>query len=275
MSLPEISSEVVESFYSILLGMEVELDADPLQFGPKRLNGKVAKARGMLTECESLYLKVSLWLQKYRSAHRTMELELDIQMKHLFANDPEVRAGRNVADRQALATMKLQDEVRSLSDVTRAQENLEYLITAIKSKKSDLKDVQGRLRDQIKLCQEELGLGQRWGSKPPPGTKAPNLDEAPGVDKTTLRDLHEMFNGTGVLEPDLASLSEPTSEDSASESTSEQPVDPEDRAPALVEESSELSDGDVDDFLSDIPGSDDSAPTNKKSIDDLLSGLEI
>ena len=269
MSLPEISSEVVESFYSILLGMEVELDADPLQFGPKRLNGKVAKARGMLTECESLYLKVSLWLQKYRSAHRTMELELDIQMKHLFANDPEVRAGRNVADRQALATMKLQDEVRSLSNVTRAQENLEYLITAIKSKKSDLKDVQGRLRDQIKLCQEELGLGQRWGSKPPPGTKAPNLDEAPGVDKTTLRDLHEMFNGTGVLEPDLASLSEPPGD------TPEEPVDLEDRAPALVEESSELSDGDVDDFLSGIPGSDDSAPTNKKSIDDLLSGLEI
>lgn len=270
MSLPEISNEVVEAFYSILLRMEVELDTDPLQFGPKRLNGKVAKSRGMLTECESLYLKVSLWLQKYRSAHRTLELELDIQMKHLFANDPEVRAGRNVADRQALATMKLQDEVRELSTVTRAQENLEYLITAIKSKKSDLKDVQGRIRDQIKLCQEELGLGQRWGSKPPPGTKAPDLGGTPNVDRTTLRDLHDMFNGTGVIEPDLASVSE-----LPSDAPSRGSVDLEGRAPALSEESSGISDGDADGFLSGISATNDSAPTDKKSIEDILSDLEI
>ncbi len=261
MSLPEITNEVVESLYSILLGMEVELDADPLQYGPKRLNSKVAKARGMLTECESVYLKVSLWLQKYRSAHRTLELELDIQMKHLFANDPEVRAGRNVADRQALATMKLQDGVRELSNVTRAQENLEYLVTAIKSKKSDLRDVQGRIRDQIKLCQEELGLGQQWGSKPPPGTKAPNLDEAPKGDRTTLRDLHEMFKGTGVLDADLASASE-------------EPVDIEVQAPALADEGSELSDGDVDGILHNIPGTSFTAPPEKKSIEDLLSDWE-
>lgn len=266
MSLPEITNEVVESLYAILLEMEVELDSDPLQYGPKRLNGKVAKARGMLTECESVYLKVSLWLQKYRSAHRTLEMELDIQMKHLFANDPEVRAGRNVADRQALATMRLQDEVRELSKVTRAQENLEYLVIAIKSKKSDLKDIQGRIRDQIKLCQEELGLGQRWGSKPPFGTKAPDLDSSPKGDRTTLRALHEMFKGTGVLEPDLASISEVPSEE---------PVDLEGQVSALVEESTELSDGDVDGFLSNITGADDSVPTGKKSIDDLLSGLEI
>jgi hypothetical protein len=27
----------------------------------------------------------------------------------------------------------------------------------------DLKDIQGRLKDQLKLCQEGLGLGRRWG----------------------------------------------------------------------------------------------------------------
>lgn len=260
MGLPEISAEVVESFYTILLGMEVELDSDPLQFGPKRLNGKVAQARGMLTECEGLYLKVSLWLQKYRTAHRTLELELDIEKKHLFANDPEVRSGRNVADREALATMRLQDKVRSLSDVAKSQEQLEYLLTAIKSKKADLKDVQGRLRDQIKLCQEEIGLGQRWGSKPAPGTATPDLDAAPNVDRTTLRDLHEMFKGTGVLEPDLAA-SVPAPSDRVSEDAS---------SPSLEVEGNGLSDDDVDAFLSDVP-TPDSEAAPKQSIEDLLS----
>lgn len=266
MSLPEISVEVIESIYAVLLEMEVELDADPLQFGPKRLNRKVAEARGMLTECEGLYLKVSLWLQKYRSAHRTLELEIDIQKKHLFANDPEVRAGRNVADREALATMRLQDQVREISSVAKAQENLEYLITAIKSKKADLKDVQGRLRDQIKLCQEEIGLGQRWGSKPAPGIKAPNLDEAPNVDRQTLKDLHEMFTGTGVLDPDLAAA------------VSDTPLDVEDsETESVVLEGSGLVEEEVDDLLSSIGDSVSDAfstdPTS--SIDDILDRLDL
>jgi hypothetical protein len=38
-------------------------------------------------------------------------------------------------------------------------------MTVIKAKRTDLKDLQGRLRDQLKLCQEQISLGQRWGSK--------------------------------------------------------------------------------------------------------------
>ena len=38
-------------------------------------------------------------------------------------------------------------------------------MTVIKAKRTDLKDLQGRLRDQLKLCQEQIALGQRWGSK--------------------------------------------------------------------------------------------------------------
>jgi len=265
MNLPEVSIAVIESIYAILLDMEVDLDPDPLQFGPKRLNKKVAQARGMLTECESLYLKVSMWLQKYRSTNRTLELELDIQKKHLFANDPEVRAGRNVADREALATMRLQDQVREIARVSKAQENLEYLITAIKSKKADLKDIQGRLRDQIKLCQEEIGLGQRWGSKPAPGTEAPDLDAAPNVDRQSLKDLHEMFTGTGVIDPDLASAVSIT--DASDTEASDEPQ--------VLDEGSGLEEGEVDDLLSSIGPSASESDNASSSIEDILAGLDI
>jgi hypothetical protein len=33
----------------------------------------------------------------------------------------------------------------------------------VRIKRADLKDIQGRLRDQLKVCQEEIGLGGRWG----------------------------------------------------------------------------------------------------------------
>ena len=284
-TLPEITVDVVESVFRRLSSMEVELDADPLQFGPKRLNGKVACTRGMLTECESVYLNVSLWLQKYRAAHRTLETEMDLAKKHLYANDPEVRAGRNVADRDALATMKLRQQARDLSAVAQSQADLEAMLTVVKAKRADLKDVQGRIRDQMKLCHEEIGLGGRWGSKPHPGTTAPDLDATPNVDKQTLKDLHEMFTGDRASEPDLAAVVETV--DETIEEVGETPTPIEEVAEAIAEtvaeeaptpdppaqEGNGMDDEAADEFLSAI----DTPATGPdlKNLDDLLKDLDL
>jgi len=297
-TLPLISSAVVDSVFSLLSKMEVELDADPLQFGPKRLNSKVAQARGMLTECEGLFLKVSQWLQKYRAALRTLETELDLDMKHLFANDPEVRAGRNVADRDALATMKLREQASEVAEVQQTREDLEAMLTVIKAKRSDLKDVQGRLRDQMKLCNEEIALGARWGSKPRRDLCAPDLDASPDVDRQTLRDLHDMFMGLNPKEPDLGALVPPVVDASPSALNAEtvanieealgdcdtpapQPDPSPEASPeepeAAVEEGSlggvvPSGDGDFDDLLAGIP-----APSEmpQKALDDILDDLDL
>ena len=269
-TLPEITVNVVESVFRRLSTMEVELDADPLKYGPKRLNGKVAEARGMLTECESIFLDVSLWLQKYRAAHRTLETEMDLAKKHLYANDPEVRAGRNVADRDALATMKLRDQARGLSSVAQSQSDLEAMLTVVKAKRADLKDVQGRLRDQMKLCHEEISLGGRWGSKPAPGTKAPDLDEAPNVDKKTLRDLHEMFTGDRAAEPDLAAVVPPVEEPTPAS----EPVEAvEDQSDPPSQETNGMVDDEADEFLAAI----ETPVTGRdlKNLDDLLDDLDL
>ena len=268
--LPEVSADAIDSIFSLLSEMEVGLDSDPLQFGPKRLNGKVAKARKMLTECEGVFLRVSQWLQKYRHAHRTLEVEFDIEKKHLFANDPEVRAGRNVADRDALAIMKMRDQYRLLSQTAQTQSDLEAMLTVIKAKRSDLRDVQSRIRDQIKLCQEEIGLGSRWGSKPPPGTLAPDLDTAPNVDKQTLKDLHEMFTGTGVAEPDLAAVAEISL---APEAPAPEAPAPEAPAPEALSEDESATDADSDEFL-DAISTPESGP-DLRSLEDILGDLGI
>jgi hypothetical protein len=273
--LPEVSADAIDSIFSLLSEMEVGLDSDPLQFGPKRLNGKVAKARKMLTECEGVFLRVSQWLQKYRHAHRTLEVEFDIEKKHLFANDPEVRAGRNVADRDALAIMKMRDQYRLLSQTAQTQSDLEAMLTVIKAKRSDLRDVQSRIRDQIKLCQEEIGLGSRWWSKPPPGTLAPDLDTAPNVDKQTLKDLHEMFTGTGVAEPDLAAVAEISlaPEAPAPEAPAPEAPAPEAPAPEALSEDESATDADSDEFL-DAISTPESGP-DLRSLEDILGDLGI
>lgn len=196
--LPPIDKPFVERIFGALSEMEMELDVDPLQHGPKRLTSKIAKARGMLTRCERIYLQIAHMLQQYRAANRAAQMDFDLGMQGLLTNDPEVRGGSNVRDREAIATMKLHEEHKVLRELGSGVLDLEAVMSATKAKRTDLKDVQGRLRDQMKLCNEEIGLGARWGSKPAPGQQTPDLDASPRVDVTTVDELRDLFNGADV-----------------------------------------------------------------------------
>lgn len=190
MSLPIVTQETIDTIFDELSKMEVELDENPIIYGPKRLNGKIAEARKFQTKCEGLFLKVSKWLQKYKAGVRAAQLSLDLSKKHLFTNDPEVRAGRNLADRDAIASMKLKDEVEAVSVASSTMEDLESILVVIKSRKGDLRDVQSRIKDQIRLCQEEISLGSRWGNKK---FGEVEKEEKPDPNKTTLKQLRENF----------------------------------------------------------------------------------
>ena len=68
MDIPVIGQPIVDGIFNDLSVMEVHLDANPLSYGPARLNCKVAEARGMLTDCESIFLRVSLGSEVPRSS---------------------------------------------------------------------------------------------------------------------------------------------------------------------------------------------------------------
>lgn len=221
--LPVVDQRVVDYIFKSLTAMEIELEDNPLEYGPRRLNFKVAEVRRMLTDMESLYLQVSGYIQKYKSAHRAANSALEISKKHLMANDPEVRAGRNLATQDAIASVKLRDEVEQVSRMASVLEDLDAMMTVLKSKRADLKDVQNRIKDQINLCREEIALGGRWGSKPPPGTSTPDLDKAPKVDTRTLRDLQNIFSGITIDGESLVENVPPTS-DSLEPEVQQEPV---------------------------------------------------
>jgi hypothetical protein len=183
------SQEDADRIFTELAELQVDLDNDPLSFGPKRLNSKVSDVRRMLSRCERIYLDVSQRLQTTRRALRIAEAELDISKKHLFANDPETRAGRSVSDREAIAGGKLIKETRTANDLKVTVSDLEAVLIVVKAKRGDLKDAEGRLRDQVRLCQEEIGLGGRWGSARPSTKIDLNQGVATGADVKMLEEL--------------------------------------------------------------------------------------
>ena len=173
--------EEADRIFEELGTLRVDLDDDPLAFGPKRLNKKVAEVRRMLDRCERIFLDVSQRLYATRRALRIATTEIDLAKKSLFANDPETRAGRSVADREAIASGKLSKSIRRMNELESSSLDLEQVLSAVKSKRADLKDTEGRLKDQVRLCQEELGLGHNWGSMVPSAEMRVDLRGAHGV----------------------------------------------------------------------------------------------
>ena len=160
----------IQGIYDTLEGMHITLDSNPIIYGPKRLQEKVAAARNYLTGLEGIYLDVFRALKSSEDTFRREKLGFELEEKRLLAEDPEVRAERNIRDREARCHMKLRDAISRLNELEIQIANLQALIAILKTKRTDLKDVGSKLRDQMKLVHEEIGLGRVWGTAPAPGS---------------------------------------------------------------------------------------------------------
>jgi hypothetical protein len=209
-TLPVVDEAYTQRVFTALSAMEVALDSDPLSHGPKRMNAKIAVCRNHLDRCQQIYLQMSNDHHVLNRAMRLAKVEFDLRMQDMLTNDPETRAGRSVRDREAIATMKLRDERESMATIESSISDLDAVMTVVKAKRDDLKDTLGRIRDQLKLCQEEIGLGGRWGTAPAPGQRVPSpagasgvaphllaiLDETPGDGDASLTDLERIVNAS-------------------------------------------------------------------------------
>jgi len=226
-------------------------------------------------------LQVGRLLQQYKRAHRALQTDFDLQLQHMLANDPEVRSGRNVADRNAIATVKLSDLKEQISACEIVIQDLEVINTSIKSKRSDLKDTQSRLRDQMRLCQEEVGLGGRWGDRKATGALDPILRSAPLIDPTAMAEL-EALNPKGQeiqIDPTMIVPSDDDFEAAIEATYVREWVD--DETAALVDEEDEAEEefpepvivppvksfDDFDAALEAIPVATETAPPAREAID--------
>ena len=124
-------SKGFSDIYDKMKKMEVLLDDDPLQFGPKRLNNKIAQIRNMLTSLERIFLSSSKSLASLKSSLSLEETKIAIMKADLFAKDPEVRSGRNVADREATASVKMSKLITEKMRLSCSVAELEDLMIVI------------------------------------------------------------------------------------------------------------------------------------------------
>lgn len=197
-----ITPKDIDDIYAKLGALSMELDDDPLAFGPKRLNLKVSTVRAMLSEAEKIFQDISRKLQHSRRDLRESQAYLDLRKKDLFVNDPDTRAGRSVSDREAVAAMKLANEINATNTINNACEDLQAILIVVKAKRADLKDAEGRLRDQMRLCSEEIALGSKWGSSIFSGSQR-HMAAAVAIDPDQASDLVEPKSTTDDPDDDL------------------------------------------------------------------------
>ena len=175
--VPVVDHERLTLVYSELKGMAVKLDPNPIDYGPIRFNNRIAKVRALLTRVEQLFLQGSEDLHWFKRRARAKRTLYELERRDLMINDPKCRMGRSQGEREALADVQLREMIEGIEELSAKAEDLEILMIVIKSKRTDLKDIQGRMRDQMKLIEHDLGMGARWGKSAPPAAMDDSVAE--------------------------------------------------------------------------------------------------
>lgn len=181
---PLLNQDKLDAVYAEILGMTVPLDPDPLAYGPERINQRTAETQNMLSRVERLLTQTVYEHHVFTRQQLASETDLEFQTEHLIARDPEIAGGSSYKDRLARARMKLGKEIEKLNLLTQACSDLEILSEVLKTKRSELRNLQQRLKDQFRICQEEIGLGARWGRPRPP-----EIELEPGQGTATFGDV--------------------------------------------------------------------------------------
>ena len=83
-----IDQQWIEKVYHDLTNMDIQLDHDPLEFGPDRLNLKTAEVRNLLSRVEKLFIDVSQNLHKYKRDLLVKNTEFTISRNRLMGRSP-------------------------------------------------------------------------------------------------------------------------------------------------------------------------------------------
>jgi hypothetical protein len=227
---PVVDQERLAAVYEELQRMVIKLDANPIMFGPTRFNNRIAQVRSMLSRVEQLFLQVSEDLHWYKRKIRGLTTLYELEKRERMINDPKCRMGRSQGEREALADIQLRHEIEEIQELAAKAEDLEIIMVAIKSKRTDLKDIQGRMRDQMKMVDQDLGMGARWGKREAP-SHASDFSDSDHIDSL----LSAVDADMGITEDDEEVEEEDEVSDTEAADTEVVILEPHDPAP-LVED---------------------------------------
>ncbi len=218
---PVVDEVRMKDVFHELKSMDEKLDPDPLELGPKRMNHKIAKVRNMLKRCVDMELQISEDLHWFKRSLTREQGKFELEFQSLIANNPHVRAGRSAADREAQAKVMLATRVGAIQALQESVQDLEALLTVVKTKAKDVRDIQSRLKDQMKIVDHELALGGKWGFAPP------TTYDSRYATAADTKDMESMISEIDSISPEIPELEISPVSSPESESPPEEVSDPE------------------------------------------------
>jgi hypothetical protein len=285
---PVVDLDRISEVYAELKTMSIHLDPNPIDLGPRRFNNRIAQVRAMLTRVDQLFLQISEDLHYYKRQINAKKTIYELEKRDLMVNDPKCRVGRAQGERADLADVQMRPQIEELHNLELASVDLETLITVVHAKRTDLKDIQSRMRDQMRLIEHDIGMGARWGDRTP----GQNVStEADGLDAL----IQDVDSKMGWKSDDERSTPEPVEVDEEESAETEEVVttapaqepvlefDPADEVSTIVIDDTEMQREEIslpsalmDDgqSASDAKGEDlPDASTSEEEVDDFLSSI--
>lgn len=138
----------------------VELEADPTQahLGTKYLHEVIAKCRNQLNRAHYYLQQMRMFEKGLRLKSRERELDLDMKMRGLLADDPIVRKQPSIDDRKALASSMLSAEHEDMAGLRLAQLEIENSVKLVKSAYDHLQRTSQDIRLQRQLVRDDRDI---------------------------------------------------------------------------------------------------------------------
>lgn len=161
-----ISNSKLDQILEEVSKYEVELVEDPTlpELGSKYIQAKIAKCRYFLNRSQH-YLQITKRFERnLKRSEKTFELDLELKIAGLLADDIRVRQQPAVQERRALAISLLHAEHENLADFKLELQGLEDAIRIIKSRYDDLRHTNQDIKLQRQLIKDDrLGWENEGG----------------------------------------------------------------------------------------------------------------
>lgn len=152
-----LDPEKLDSILTEISEFEVKLEEDPTlpELGARYLQSRIAQCRQFLNRTQ-YYLQITRRYEKnLKKAEKAFELDLELKMSGLLADDPLVRQQSAAQDRRALATSMLKVEHENLARFKVELQDLDGTIRIIKAKYDDLRHTNQDIKLQRQLVKDD------------------------------------------------------------------------------------------------------------------------
>jgi len=159
-----VDEDWLDRSYKSMEGFTVELDPNPIEFGPGRIVEKIHQLRNFQNRVRDMDLQASRDLSRVRRLKSHLEASYNAHRDHLLSTNLNVRVQKSAGDRVAMVNVHLPNLVQALEGLKIQEQQLVGFLAAVKTTTSNLRDTDRQINAQIRLVGQEISLGAQWMS---------------------------------------------------------------------------------------------------------------